>query len=688
MNAERLEREILSLIRPPVIPPYSVNILDCGARPGDGACQTAAIQAAINQAHGAGGGRVIVPEGEFLTGALRLKSGVELHLQSPHSVLRFSTDADGGGYPQVFCHWEGTPCWNYSPLLYALNEQDIAVTGPGVLDGQADPSNWWSWHHQEETAWCAEGTNPQEPARLRLREMNVQGVPVEQRRFGKGDFLRPNFIQFLHCDRVLLEGFTVRNSPMWNINPVFCRSLTVRGVTVCSHGPNSDGCDPESCTGVLIEDNRFDTGDDCISLKSGRDRDGREAHTPCSDVLIRHNRFADGHGGIALGSEMSGGIRRVVARGNEFDSPNLTYALRLKSNARRGGVVEQIVLADSVIRSVGGAAVHGTMMYEDGRAGDFLPVFRDLLIENVQAHGGDYGIFLEAFPEVPITGLVLRRIHIDGAHRAMRAANWQGAVLEDVVINGQEYPRPYGVRILGVPAPGARLKASSRCCVETDPICYRWELAAFAQGPWRLLAEQESLTVPQDAAGSWLRLTAVDGQGRQAFSAPYRVLSACPAPKVKAGHPQSLPSLRLETRGMLSSQAYAPDAPVTRGALARMILPLLEPAPGLEALEAAVRQGAMARLNGELAPDAPVTRQELATIAMACCGVSYRNASTTMPVCADVAQVSTVHGTHVARALYYHFLELDAQGRFLPLEHASTAQAVCTLDAVADFAGL
>ena len=195
------------------------------------------------------------------------------------------------------------------------------------------------------------------------------------------------------------------------------------------------------------------------SLKSGRDRDGLAANTPCENVLIENNNFADGHGGIALGSEMSGGIRFVLTDNNRFSSPNLTYALRLKTNARRGGFVENVMLSGSVMSAVHGAVVHGTMLYEDGRNGNRLPVFRDITIEVIEAHGGDYGIFLEAFPEVPITGLVLRNIRIDGVRKTLRSMNWQNPIIENVIINGKQFPRPGWVRILGVLSPGAQLKA-------------------------------------------------------------------------------------------------------------------------------------------------------------------------------------------------------------------------------------
>ena len=161
-----------------------------------------------------------------------------------------------------------------------------------------------------EQSWSADRPDLQQPDRAALRRMNMDGVPISERRFGPGHYLRPNFVQLISCERVLLQGITLRNSPMWQLNPVLCKSVTVDGVTLSSHGSNNDGCDPESCDGVWIKNCRFDTGDDCISMKSGRDRDGQMAKVPCQNILIEDNDFADGHGGIALGSEMSGGIRR------------------------------------------------------------------------------------------------------------------------------------------------------------------------------------------------------------------------------------------------------------------------------------------------------------------------------------------------------------------------------------------
>lgn len=292
-----MRQAILSGIRMPRIGTKRLEAVPDAER-----LQTAQLQAAIDALSAAGGGTLVFPAGIYRTGALRLKSGVELQLASPQTEIRFTPEEPERNYPLVFSHWEASPCRNYSALLYACDAHDIAVTGSGTLDGGADRDHWWNWHHQVEESWSENRPDLQRADRSALRRMNEEGVPIPDRIFGGGHFLRPNFVQFLRCERVLLQGVTLHNSPMWQLNPVQCRSVIVDGMTLSSHGANNDGCDPESCSGVWIRNCRFDTGDDCISLKSGRDRDGRTANIPCENVLIEHNLFADGHGGIALGS--------------------------------------------------------------------------------------------------------------------------------------------------------------------------------------------------------------------------------------------------------------------------------------------------------------------------------------------------------------------------------------------------
>ena len=230
MNKTELRNTILSAIE---LPHIGKNEMTLSA---NGGVQTQEIQSAIDALSAAGGGTLTLQPGVYHTGALHLKSGVELHLASAGTVVRFVTDELAKNYPLVFCHWEASPCYNYSALLYACDAHDIAVTGDGVFDGGADAEHWWSWHHQVERSWSENKPDLQQPARKALRDMNLNGVPVEERVFGEGHCLRPNFFQPIRCQRVLLQGVTFQNSPMWQLNPILCRSVVVDGVTLSSHG--------------------------------------------------------------------------------------------------------------------------------------------------------------------------------------------------------------------------------------------------------------------------------------------------------------------------------------------------------------------------------------------------------------------------------------------------------------------
>lgn len=692
MNRQELRESILKGIQLPRIPSRKYGAGEFSIRAGSQEIQTQKLQNAIDIISEAGGGTLILPSGCYRTGALELKSKVELHLESEDTILSFVNTEPEKHYPLVFCHWEATPCYNYSPLIYARDAVDIALTGKGVLDGGADKDHWWNWHHQVENAWSEDKPDLQMTDRMETRRMNEEGVPVKKRIFGPGHYLRPNFVQPIRCERVLFQGVTLKNSPMWQLNPVMCKSLTVDGVTLSSHGANNDGCDPESCNGVHIVNCRFDTGDDCISLKSGRDRDGRMADTACENVLIENNEFVDGHGGVALGSEMSGGIRRVLAVNNRFTSPNLTYALRLKTNARRGGRVEDIILADSVMEHVHGAAVHGTMLYEDGRNGDYLPVFRNITIENIVAHGGDYGIFLEAFPEVPITGLVLKNIKIDGVSQAMRSMNWKDAVMEHVEINGKQFPRPGFVRIEGVPFEGARVRAAWQACGGQMECSFVWQVSRDGEA-WTDKGQGEAFVIPKGQM--FVRVKAADHRGNREGSRSYRIVDAAAEDKPGSG---AYSRRRLLCRGMLDGAEDVEDGSfVTRRILAQMMMPMADPTrENHEGEETCSRAMRIAVGNGLLAlkdkkrfcQEDHVSRQEMATVAMQACGVNYRNASSTMPVCADGDQVSNNYGTNVARALYFGFMELDEKGCFDPDRLVTMGEAVDILNKVADFAGI
>ena len=689
MIKENLREEILSHIQLPQIKKRKVSALEYGVLPHSGKNERQRLQRAIDSLSASGGGTLLLPAGVYLTGSLWLKSGVELHFESSETIVTFVSYELEENYPLAFSHWEASPCMNFSALLYAYGQHDIAITGPGICLGSASRERWWDWHHQVEAAWSSDQPDLQQPDRLALRRMNLEGVPARERVFGQGHYLRPNFLQFLHCERVLLEGFTLKDSPMWQLNPVLCRSVVLDGVTASSHGPNNDGCDPESCHGVWIKNCTFDTGDDCISLKSGRDRDGREARIPCEYVLIENNRFVDGHGGIALGSEMSGGIRKVLSVGNHFSSPHLTYPLRLKTNARRGGFVSDVMFCDSTIEEVHGAAIHGTMLYEDGRNGSDLPVFENITIENVKASGGEYGIFLEAFAEVPLKGLVLRNIRIEGVRKELRSLNWQDPLLENVQINGKPYPRPGFVRILGIPRPGEPCQATAQHCGGSEQLTFHW-VAEGSDGN-RKTGEGECFTIPKDAVRVWVR--ARDEKGNEEQSCIYCVLP-------KGGWAgDSLEAALLKDwfacRGMDPGGICA-KVPVTRSQVARLLLPLAEAdLPFLEVTDSQEPCILLAAANGffpldesgRFHPEKGISRQEMATVAMQACGVSYLNASSTRPVCLDASRVGDHYATNVARSLYYGFMELE-NGFFHPFREVTGGEAMAILKRVAEYAGV
>jgi polygalacturonase len=391
---------------------------------------TEAIASAIRACRAAGGGTVVVPDGRFVTGAIRLHSGVNLHL-SDKATLAFSQDP-AHYLPVVFTRWEGVELMNYSAFIYAWEAENIGITGGGTLDGQADADHWWNWR----------GTGPsntaqQTPARTRLIEMQATGVPVATRVFGEGHYLRPNFIQPYRSRNILIEGVRIINSPMWEIHPVLSQSVTVRNVSINSHGPNNDGCDPESCKDVLIEGCTFDTGDDCIALKSGRNDDGRRVNVPVENVVIRNCTMKDGHGGVVIGSEISGGARDVFAEKCRMDSPNLDRALRIKSNSVRGGLIEGIYMRDVTVGEVAEAVVTVNFFYEEGDAGKFPPIVRNVEVRNVTSRKSQYALLLRGYTHDPITGVRIVDCQFDGVAKPDLLENVKGIELSNVKINGK-----------------------------------------------------------------------------------------------------------------------------------------------------------------------------------------------------------------------------------------------------------
>ncbi len=400
---------ILARIGPPSIPQRDFDVVAFGAI-GDGVfdCSTAIAQATAACA-AAGGGRVVIPAGRFLTGPIHLASRMELHV-SRGATLLFHTDASRY-LPAVLTRFEGVELYNYSPLIYALDAHDVAVTGDGTLDGQADATHWWPWKGGKE--WGGSAQN-QVAARARLFAMAERGVPVAERQFGQGDYLRSSFVQMYRCRNVLISGVTIVRSPMWEIHPVLSSNVTVRNVTISTHGPNNDGCDPESCRDVLIEGCTFDTGDDCIAIKSGRNADGRRVAVPTENVVIRGCRMNDGHGGVTIGSEISGSVRHVYVEECQMDSPQLDRALRLKTNAMRGGELAHLYMRNVTIGQVAESVLSVDFTYEEGAAGGFLPNVHDIELRNVTSARSKYAAYLRGFASAPIRDVRMIDCRFDG----------------------------------------------------------------------------------------------------------------------------------------------------------------------------------------------------------------------------------------------------------------------------------
>jgi unsaturated rhamnogalacturonyl hydrolase len=402
---------ILARIRPPKFPARDFPVTDFGARPGGEFDNTEAIRKAIETCNRAGGGRVVVPAGTFLTGAIHLRSTVNLHV-SEGATLRFSTDP-AKYLPAVYTRWEGTELMNYSPLIYAFEQQNIAVTGKGTLDGGASDENWWRWARRQ-------GSQPS-PASAdvrRLREMGNSGVPVHSRVFGQGSRLRPPFIQPYRSRNILIEGVRIIRSPFWEIHPVLSQNVTVRGVQINTHGPNNDGCDPESSKDVLIEDCVFDTGDDCIAIKSGRDDDGRRVGVASENIIVRNCTMKDGHGGVVIGSEISGDCRNVFVEDCKMDSPNLDRALRFKSNAIRGGILENVFMRNVEVGRVAEAVLTIDLLYDTGDKGPHKPVVRNVQIENVTSRSSPRVMWVVGFPGVTIDDIRFRNCTFRGVETA------------------------------------------------------------------------------------------------------------------------------------------------------------------------------------------------------------------------------------------------------------------------------
>ena len=418
--AEAVAHEAISVQAPfampaieiPVFPKREFVVTDFGAVAGTNNISDA-IRKAIAACHDAGGGRVVIPRGKWFTSKIHFQSNVNLHL-AEGAVLLFSDDPQDY-LPAVQSSYEGNECYNYSPLIYAFGCTNVAITGTGTLEAKLDI--WTIWF-------------PRSPSELeamkQLYTMAATYVPVEKRQMAVGEnHLRPQFIQFNRCRNVLIEDIKIQNSPFWTIHLLLCAEVVVRRLDISAHGHNNDGIDPEMTRNLLVEDCRFDQGDDAIAIKAGMDRDGRRLNTPSENIVIRNCTMRRGHELVAIGSELSGGIRNVYVHDCKFlneadDKPqNIVF---IKTNHRRGGFVENIHVENITARSVKYSVlgIDTDVLYQWRT---LVPTYEEKLtpihgvyVKNVQVEETDIPFRILGDARLPIKDIFLENITVGNAH--------------------------------------------------------------------------------------------------------------------------------------------------------------------------------------------------------------------------------------------------------------------------------
>lgn len=394
------------------------------------------LRRAISDCHRAGGGRVVVPAGTYYTKAIHLLSNVNLHIEKG-ATLKFSTTATDYA-PQVPTRWEGIDCMGMSPLIYAYRQENIAVTGKGILDGQASWENWWKLRARTSAEDKAIGKFM---GKEKLHDFEKNITSIADRIFTEHDELRPQFIQFYQCDCILVEGVTLNNAPFWLLHPLMSKNIIVRNVIFDSHGPNNDGCDPESCENVLIENCIFNTGDDCIAIKSGRNNDGRAWNLPSRNIIVRNCQMKDGHAGVAIGSEISGSCYNVWMEDCQIGSPEMDRPFRIKSNAIRGGVVSGFYIRNINISECKQAVLKLELKYEKVTEGPYYPLFENILLENITCQKSRYGIWIDGLEDhICVRNVALKNCKLDGItdEKTNSIVGAEGIFFQNSLFNGKE----------------------------------------------------------------------------------------------------------------------------------------------------------------------------------------------------------------------------------------------------------
>lgn len=414
----------------PQIPDYSVNIKDFN---GD-------FNRAMKALSEMGGGRLIVPAGIWNTGPIEFENNCELHVEAGALVL-FKSDYDA--YKDVEVVYEGQKIRKKMSPLYAYNKHDVAITGRGSFDGNGQDWRPVKRSKMTESQW---------------KELIKKGGTVENDvwipEIRERSKTRPVMLDFIKCERVLLQDATFSNSPAWNLHPFLCKNVMIEGVTVRNpwYSQNGDGIDLECCDGAIIRNTSLDVGDDGICIKAGRDKEGRELKAPCQNVLIENCTVYHGHGGFTIGSEMSSGVKNVFVRNCTFIGTDA--GLRFKSTRGRGGVVEYIYIQDINMVDIAGDAITFDLYYanrsvlegyETGSSAsdpvppvtEETPSFRQIYAVNVNCQGAKRAIYMNGLPEMPIEYVMLRNVNIT-ADKGVVTKNVRNIMTQDVTVNGKK----------------------------------------------------------------------------------------------------------------------------------------------------------------------------------------------------------------------------------------------------------
>ncbi|MBP5172039.1 MAG: glycoside hydrolase family 28 protein [Bacteroidales bacterium] len=419
----------------------TLSILKVGGKNDGKTLNTQAIAKGIDQLAAKGGGTLYFPAGTYLTGPITMKSNITLYVEAG-ATLSFTDDFDQY-MPYVEMRYEGVVMKSFHPLIGGWDLENIAIKGEGTLDGNGQA--WWN------ESWRIEGAlrsreDQQGPTKYQLAfdEANPD-LTLEPQSDWKGTlarrFFRPPFIQFMRCRNILIEGLHIQNSPFWTVNPEFCDNLNITGLTINNPpSPNTDGINPSSCRNVHISNCHISVGDDCITIKSGRDLQGRQYGTPCENITITNCTMLNGHGGVVIGSEMSGDVRKVTISNCVFDGTD--RGIRIKSTRGRGGIVEEIRVNNIVMKDIKKEAIILTLFYSrvgEEPVSERTPIFRNIHIANmtgsqVKSVGSIMGI-----TEMPISNVSISNVNIE-AETGMRVQDARELTFSDFTVSTQRGP--------------------------------------------------------------------------------------------------------------------------------------------------------------------------------------------------------------------------------------------------------